>query len=262
MRVRSTALLAAPAFGCAVFRSGRAARIAVSFWPGVLSALGSVGVGLIAAFVATVIGIVAGILVLGSVPSTEPGHLVTGGAELVFYAAGGWFAWAILRRLRPGALRPLHRTDGRIILYGLGALVAIRVATAVGLTLTRQSAHVQSGFENFSVASSVPGITAVAVVLALLTMVAAGPVVEEIVFRGLLFGALARPLGVFGAALISAALFAGVHGDAVLFPTLAALGFVSALSYAATGNLAVPIVLHAANNVLATIALIAGSFTR
>jgi len=186
------------------------------------------------------------------VPSTEPGHLVTGSAELVFYAAGGWFAWVILRRQRPGALRPLRRSEGRVMLIGLGALLVIRVATAAGLLLTGQSGHVQSGFENFDVVSTVPAVTALAVALAALTMVVAGPVVEEIVFRGLLFGALARPLGVLGAALISAALFAGVHGDPVLFPTLAALGFVCALSYAATGNLAVPIVLHAANNVLGT----------
>jgi membrane protease YdiL (CAAX protease family) len=57
-------------------------------------------------------------------------------------------------------------------------------------------------------------------------------------------------------------LFAGIHGDAVLFPTLAGLGFVWALSYAATGNLAVPIVLHAANNAVGALALIAGSFAR
>ena len=260
MRVRSTALLAPRAFGCAVFRSGRAARIAIAFWPGVLTALGSLGIGLGAALVVTLIGIVAGILGLGSIPSTEPGHLVTGSAELAFYLAGGGFAWAILRRLRPGALRSLRRSDGRAVAAGLGALLVIRVATAAGLMFTGQAHHVQSGFENFNVVSAVPAVTLIASVLAALAMVVAGPVAEEIVFRGLVFGALARPLGVFGSALLSAALFAGVHGDPVLFPTLAGVGFVAALSYAATGNLGVPIVLHAANNVLGAFVLIAGSF--
>ena len=50
-----------------------------------------------------------------------------------------------------------------------------------------------------------------------------------------------------------------MHGDPVLFPTLAALGFVNALAYAATGNLWVRIILHALNNALGAALLIAAS---
>jgi len=49
MRVRSTALLAPRAFGDAVFRPELARRIAIGFWPGVLTALGSLGIGFAAA---------------------------------------------------------------------------------------------------------------------------------------------------------------------------------------------------------------------
>ena len=50
------------------------------------------------------------------------------------------------------------------------------------------------------------------------------PIVEEMIFRGLLFGALAPRLGIIASALITALIFGAVHGDLVLFPTLAALG--------------------------------------
>jgi membrane protease YdiL (CAAX protease family) len=85
------------------------------------------------------------------------------------------------------------------------------------------------------------------------------PIIEEIVFRGLLFGALAARLGIVGSALVTAVLFGAVHGDPILFPTLAALGFVAALAYAATGNLWVAIILHALNNALGAIFLIGTS---
>ena len=44
-----------------------------------------------------------------------------------------------------------------------------------------------------------------------------------------------------------------MHGDAILFPTLAALGFVSAIAYAATGNLWVSVTLHAFNNAIGAV---------
>ncbi len=127
------------------------------------------------------------------------------------------------------------------------------------LMLAHQSHHVQSGFEHFSVIARTPVITALSVGITVLTLVVLGPIVEEVVFRGLLFGALARPLGVILSALVSAVLFGAGHGDLVLFPSLAALGFIGALAYAATGNLTVSVLLHAINNAFGALFLIVDS---
>ena len=93
----------------------------------------------------------------------------------------------------------------------------------------------------------------------MLVLVAIGPLVEEMVFRGLLFGALAPRIGVLLGALVSALLFGLAHGDPVLFPALAALGFVNALLYARTANLTVPVALHGLSNALGAAFLIASS---
>jgi membrane protease YdiL (CAAX protease family) len=212
---------------------------------GTLSTLGAIAIGFAATFIATIVLIFAAVLATGTTPSLKPGHPLLAATELIFYAAAGWFAWWRLRATNAPRFHPLHAHDMRAILLGLAALFVVRIGTTLQLMLTNQTNHVQAGFEHFDVVSKVPSFTAISVTLAVVTMVAAAPVVEEIVFRGLLFGALAPRLGVLASALITAILFGAAHGDPILFPTLAALGFVAALAYAATGNLWVSITLHA-----------------
>ena len=237
-------------------------RIAIPFWHGVLYALGSTILGFIVTFIAMIVLLLGGMLITGSMPSTNPGHLVLGISEIMFYAMGGWLAWYGLSTTKLRPFRKLTRRDAGAIVAGAGALVAVRVATGVVLVLTQQTKHVQAGFEHFDVTSKLPGVTGVSIVLAVASLVIVAPLVEEIVFRGLVFGALAGRLGIVASAVISSLLFGLVHGDPVLFPSLAALGFVAALAYAATGNLWVSIILHALNNSLGAIFIISGALNK
>lgn len=231
-------------------------RVGMPFWNGLLSALAAVAISIAVGFVALIILMVAAILVTGRIPSIDPGHPLLATGELVSYGAAGWFAVWRLRANRRFAFHRLRGIDVRTILLGVAAIVLVRIGMAVQLVATHQTKHVQNGFEHFSVVSKTPNVTAVNIALALLTMVVVAPVVEEMIFRGLLFGALAPRLGVLAAALVSAILFGAVHGDLVLFPTLAALGFISAIAYAASGNLWVSVTLHALNNALGALFLV------
>jgi membrane protease YdiL (CAAX protease family) len=237
-------------------------RIAVPIGNGILSTLGAIAIGFLVMFVAMIVLMVAAILTTGKMPSTNPGHPLLAVAEVVFYAAGGWFAWWRLRAMGKHVFRTLTRHDVRAILIGIAALFVLRFGTGVLLVLTDQTKHVQSGFEHFDVKTTVPAITTLSTGLAILTLVFIGPIVEELVFRGLLLGALASRLGVLASALITALLFGAVHGDLVLFPSLAALGLVAAFAYAGTGNLWVSIILHALNNSLGAAVLIATSLNK
>lgn len=237
-------------------------RIAIPFWRGVLFALGSIVIGFIATFIAMIVLIVVAVLMTGEMPSKTPGHPLLAISEVVFYAAGGWFAWRGLRNKSIPALRRFTRRDVGAVLIGIGALFVLRIGTGILLVLTDQTEHVQAGFEHFDVTSKLPGITNLSVALAVLSLVVVAPIVEEIVFRGLLFGALAARLGVLASALITALLFGAIHGDPVLFPSLVALGFIAAIAYAATGNLWVSITLHAVNNSLGAIFLVVTSLTK
>jgi len=255
MRAPFDALLAASPATSSDRTDGRE-RVAVPLVGGLLAALGASALGILAAFVGVLVLTIVAILALGNTPSTESGHPLLAGTELIFYAAAGAFGWWRLRALRPDAFRRPTARDLRVLAIAIGALICAQVLLTWQLTLLHQGGHVQSGFEGFDVVGRTRAVTVLGIGLTVVAMVGFGPVVEEIVFRGLLFGALTSRLGVLGGATISALLFGAVHGDPVLFPWLVTVGLVNAFAYAATGNLAVPVVLHALTNALGASILI------
>jgi membrane protease YdiL (CAAX protease family) len=97
------------------------------------------------------------------------------------------------------------------------------------------------------------------------------PIFEEIIFRGFLFNSLRRifreGLGVrltggstrvadYLAVAVSALVFAAAHMDLTSFAPLFILGIILAELYRRSGTLACPILLHALNNVVATMLIL------
>ena len=92
----------------------------------------------------------------------------------------------------------------------------------------------------------------------LLGTVVFAPVLEEIVFRGLLYGTLRRWVGWPMAALVSALVFAGAHGyGAAGFGSVFASGVMWAVAYEKTRSLLPGMAAHAANNLSAACAVLA-----
>ena len=81
----------------------------------------------------------------------------------------------------------------------------------------------------------------------------AAPVVEELLFRGLLQNALAKYMPVWGAILLSSFLFALVHLQLYAIPALMSLSIAFGYLYHRTGSLRTNIILHIANNVFALV---------
>ena len=91
-----------------------------------------------------------------------------------------------------------------------------------------------------------------AFVAAILLAVVVAPIVEETLFRGLLYTALRGIMGFWGAAATSAAVFAAVHPTIpVGFLPLFVLGMVLAVVRQSTGCLAPAMICHAINNAVA-----------
>ncbi len=77
------------------------------------------------------------------------------------------------------------------------------------------------------------------------------PLLEELLFRGLLQTSLSHHIPSWAAIALSAAIFAAFHGDPYAFPALMALGAVFGFIYYKTGSLRVVILLHMINNAAA-----------
>jgi membrane protease YdiL (CAAX protease family) len=92
-----------------------------------------------------------------------------------------------------------------------------------------------------------------------LVLVVIGPLVEELFYRGALFGPLLRASGVASAVVTTSVAFVLAHGQwrdfLALFPVALLLGLVRGL----TGSLLPAFALHAAFNLSAVWALIVGA---
>jgi membrane protease YdiL (CAAX protease family) len=74
------------------------------------------------------------------------------------------------------------------------------------------------------------------------------PMAEEVLFRGLLFGALQRWLSARGTILLTAMLFALIHVQAIYFLPIFLVGVLCGWARHKSGSLAVPMLLHILNN--------------
>jgi membrane protease YdiL (CAAX protease family) len=81
------------------------------------------------------------------------------------------------------------------------------------------------------------------------------PIVEEIFFRGFLYGGLRARIGVVGAMIASTIFFTALHFSIDAFIPILVLGVFLAWLYEKTGSLIPGIFLHAANNGLAIVVL-------
>jgi tetratricopeptide (TPR) repeat protein len=88
-----------------------------------------------------------------------------------------------------------------------------------------------------------------------LSIVVIGPMAEEIIFRGLMYGALEKRLRVSGAILASSLVFALVHLQAMYVVPIFLLGMVLGWARWKTGSLGLPILLHVLNNGVALLLL-------
>lgn len=148
-------------------------------------------------------------------------------------------------------LRPISRRWGV-----WAALIALLSIPLVGLVNHAVQILMDEPFHNPQVAVlaqaaiTVPAIIATFAVVSILV-----PFVEELVFRGLLYGWIRKRLNVPAGVLLSAIVFSLAHGIIILVPALVVQGIVLALLYEYSRSLWPPIVFHATFNAAMTAAL-------
>jgi len=76
----------------------------------------------------------------------------------------------------------------------------------------------------------------------------AGPIAEELFFRGFMYSAVKKYIGIFWATMITASIFAFLHGHVVGFLPIMVLGILLAYLYERTGTLVSSITVHMCHN--------------
>jgi len=131
-------------------------------------------------------------------------------------------------------------------LFGLSYIVRIcYVLTALALGIQLQPQDVIARLD----------VTGWNALLTFFSVALFAPIAEEIFFRGFLYGGLRARWGATGAMLISTLFFTALHFSIDAFIPILVLGLFLAWLYEKTGSLIPGIILHAANNGVAVIAL-------
>lgn len=186
-------------------------------------------------------------------------------ALFMVVAAGAGTAWAVavyvhlLRRdgLGLAALGFARPTWGLAhLLWQVPLIMAAGAVTAAVVAggLLQQGPPPDDRLDVVAASAAWPTVIGV-----LLAAAVVAPLLEEVLFRGLLFRSIARTLPTTAAAIISSAVFAAAHIVPAVMPYLFVVGLGCCWLYARHRTLWAPIVLHAVNNTLVTIAAVSSS---
>lgn len=141
----------------------------------------------------------------------------------------------------------------------LAAAVAAMLVLSEGVDLALEWSGLRAGSNLEAFEQQVQGSRG-AILLALLVGVALAPAVaEELLFRGLLQGALRPRLGGAGAVAGSALLFGAAHLDPAHALGAAVLGLYLGALRELTGSIRAGLVCHAVNNTVAVATAVAGA---
>ena len=198
-----------------------------------------------------------GVLVVGGAPA-QAGALAVALAVPTLIAAGLALLITRVRGNGPRAdLRLQLVVVGRAARAGLRARRAVRHAARIdALHVDRRGRTPRPRSARCSVRSRPPGGWAL-LIFAIVVFVA--PLCEEIVYRGLLWGAVERlQPGRWVPLVVTTLLFALAHFEFTRTPLLLVVGIPIALARLYTGRLLASIVAHQVNNLLPGVALMLG----
>ena len=162
--------------------------------------------------------------------------------------------WLYLRR--DGRMEALGLNDfGKIALQRATGLGILLVIAAMAFNLVYATYVIPDVGMQEEMAKILAGIARTPINMAamLFAIAIAAPVVEELLFRGLLQNALAKYVPIWGAIILSSFLFALVHLQPYAIPGLMSLSIAFGYLYHRTGSLRTNIILHMANNIFALV---------
>jgi membrane protease YdiL (CAAX protease family) len=212
----------------------------------------------LAGFVASIVGLVIALAMTGTaLEDVADDPTVSGIAAMVQFAGMFGALWLVSRAKGRGSLAAdfglrLERRDWPYLPAGVGLFVGLAI---LALPLAGLSDDEQTIVEQMREASGV------ALLLLAFAAVVAAPVVEELLFRGLLLRALVRRTRPATAVAWNGALFGAVHltdaGALRSLPVFVGLGVVSSVVALRTGRTGPSILLHAGFNAVTTAYLVA-----
>lgn len=157
----------------------------------------------------------------------------------------------ILRKARTDALlvRKAPASPGKSIVWAIAGVFLALFAQGIAANIEANLFGVDPGSKNteniLQIIKTFPASMLVSSIF--------GPILEEIVFRKIIFGSLYKRFSFWIAATISSVIFAMAHMEFEHILLYSAMGFTFAFLYVRTGRILVPIFAHVAMNTLVVV---------
>jgi uncharacterized protein len=224
-------------------------------FPGILISAGWI----ILYFVLQIVATVAAVIVVSSLSGSPAGTVSPISIVWGIIAAGVLLLillWAYLRKASRADQLGLM-TFGKLSwvkIFGLALplLVGVYLFNFVYATYVIPGIDMQK--EITDLIKNIPR-TPLNIVLGFTAIAILAPLVEEVLFRGLLQNALGHKMPAFAAIALSSFVFAAIHLQPYAIPPLMVLGAAFGYIYHKTGSLRINIMLHAVNNAVALLML-------
>ncbi|WP_077357688.1 CPBP family intramembrane glutamic endopeptidase [Virgibacillus halodenitrificans] len=141
-------------------------------------------------------------------------------------------------------------TGGEIVAWSIIGLIMAFLAQGISATIEMKVFGITQSSENTKLIMDVTRATPLFMVIPALI----APILEEIIFRKIIFGQLYLRTNFIIAALLSALIFEIIHGEPQHLLVYASMGFVFAFLYVKTKRIIVPIIVHMAMNTTVVLA--------
>lgn len=145
---------------------------------------------------------------------------------------------------------PFKKSVGYFLAYYAGLVGFVVLAAIVAVATGAMSSDATES------AAAAESVRRNALLITILTTVIIGPIIEEIIFRGILFPALLQKYSPLIGGLFTALIFAAAHIDPTRIALLLPLAFYLSFMRYKLGSIYPGIALHISWNALATVALL------
>ncbi|MDD2600175.1 MAG: type II CAAX endopeptidase family protein [Kiritimatiellae bacterium] len=179
------------------------------------------------------------------------GSLVYAGAAALVVLFAGMVSRSTLSQLftSPESCFKVSLLKG--VVYGVAAIPPIILVTVITGTVIKELGLEAEGQSVIEWLTN-PQTTVLTRIAIVFCAVVVAPVIEEVIFRGILFPAVLKGRGFLFSALLVGCVFSLIHFHAPSFLSILLLNVFFCAGYAATGSLVTPIVMHMVFNGSAT----------
>ena len=137
----------------------------------------------------------------------------------------------------------------QILIWSILGVFMAYIAQIIAVNIEIHVFGIKTTSENTAVLMDIIRMAPIFVIIP--TIIA--PILEEIVFRKVIFGAIYKRTNFFIGAAASSLIFALIHGEPKHLLIYASMGFVFAFVYVKTKRIIVPIIVHMAMNTITVI---------